>query len=73
MEDRELVAAAAAGDARAFDELVHRYAGLATRVAAVIVGNRVDADDVVQEATIRASRHLDQMRDGAASVRGSCT
>jgi RNA polymerase sigma factor (sigma-70 family) len=66
MEDRELVAAASGGDAAAFDELVRRYADLAMRVATVIVGNRIDADDVVQEATIRASRHLDQVRDGAA-------
>jgi RNA polymerase sigma factor (sigma-70 family) len=66
MEDRELVVAATAGDARAFDELVRRHSDLAMRVATVILGDRSDADDVVQEATIRASRPLDQVRDGAA-------
>lgn len=46
------------GDADAFGVLVKRYAGRATVLAALLVGNRTDAVDVSQEAFVRAWRHI---------------
>jgi RNA polymerase sigma-70 factor (ECF subfamily) len=58
--DTELVAAAVGGDVEAFAELSRRYRGLYTRFAVRMLGNRDDAEDVLQSAFIRAYRALDR-------------
>lgn len=56
--DRALVLRAHGRDARAFDALVERHRRSALRVATVVLGDRVGADDVVQDATVRAWRSI---------------
>ena len=50
------------GDPEAFGLLVKRYAGRATALAAVLVGNHADAVDLSQEAFVRAWRHIGSFR-----------
>lgn len=53
-----LVASAKAGDASAFEELVNRYEGKIFRLAMNITQNREDAEDVMQDAFLKAFAHL---------------
>lgn len=66
MPDRALLAAAAGGDRTAFDSLVRLHTPRMYRVALRIVGNKTDAEDVVQEAWISAWRALPGYRGDAA-------
>lgn len=61
-EDDELVRAAQRGDRSAFDTLVRRYDGSVLRLAMHLLGNEQDAQDVHQEAFIKAYRHLGNFR-----------
>lgn len=63
--DAELVTAALAGDVDAFALLSRRYRDGYTRFAVRMVGNRDDAEDVLQSAFIRAYRALDHCRDSS--------
>ena len=60
--DGELVGLARAGDIDALCELVERHRTVALRVGYAIVGP--EAEDVVQEAFVKAYRYLDRFRDG---------
>ncbi len=53
-----------AGETAAYAELVTRHAPVARRLA-VLSGAGPDADDVVQEAFVKAYRSLSSFRDGA--------
>lgn len=48
--EAELLASAAAGDGAAFDILVRRYIRPATLLAAQLLGDRDEAEDIVQDA-----------------------
>lgn len=61
--DAELVVAALAGNTRAFDVLVNRYRRAMLTVAQQIVRNTTDAEDVVQDAFLRAFEALPQLSD----------
>lgn len=63
--DGEVVARVRGGDADAYAELVQRHAPMALRTA-VLLGAGADADDVVQEAFVKAYGALGRFRDGAA-------
>ncbi len=54
-----LVAAAKAGEVGAFEELVHRYERKIFRLGFNITQNREDAQDVAQDAFLKAYEHLD--------------
>ena len=56
--DAHLVAAALAGDDRAFGELAHRYQRAITAVAYSRLGDHAWAEDAVQEALLAAHRWL---------------
>jgi RNA polymerase sigma-70 factor (ECF subfamily) len=56
--DETLVAQALAGEAAAFGSLVDRYYDECWRYARRMVGNRADAEDVVQEVFLRAQLAL---------------
>ena len=61
--DAELVVAALAGNTHAFDVLVNRYRRAMLTVAQKIVRNPTDAEDVVQDALLRAFEALPQLTD----------
>ncbi len=60
--DASLVAAARAGDQTAFATLVRRYQGIVFAVAYRLLGDRDAAEDVTQEAFVRAYFSLDRLR-----------
>ena len=62
-EELELVRAAKAGDMRAFEALVKRYDRTVFRIAQHITQNREDAEDVVQEAFLKAFGNLAQFQE----------
>ena len=58
MDDAQVVARARAGDPAAFEELVARHHAACLRYAAHLLGDRTEAEDVVQETWVRAYRSL---------------
>jgi len=56
--DADLIAAVLAGDVEAFSGLVRRYEDTCVRFAVRMLGSRVDADDALQSAFMRAFRGL---------------
>ena len=62
-DDLALVHASKGGNVGAFEELVKRYDGKLLRIAQHLMHNREDAEDVVQEAFLKAFLHLDQFRE----------
>ncbi|HMA97336.1 MAG TPA: sigma-70 family RNA polymerase sigma factor, partial [Polyangiaceae bacterium] len=56
--DRDLVAAAQTGDIPAYGVLVERYQRRIHRLAAHMLKNRADADDITQETFVRAYKAL---------------
>jgi RNA polymerase sigma-70 factor (ECF subfamily) len=61
-EDDDLIRAAQKGDRQAFDALVRRYDRSVLRLALHVLGNEQDAQDVHQEAFLKAYRHLSNFR-----------
>ena len=64
-DDLALVRACKNGDYAAFEEIVRRYDRKLFRIAQYLMHNREDAEDAVQEAFLKAFRHLDQFREEA--------
>jgi RNA polymerase sigma-70 factor, ECF subfamily len=61
-EDDDLIREAQRGQRTAFDALVRRYDQSVLRLALHMLGNEQDAQDVHQEAFIKAYRHLGNFR-----------
>jgi RNA polymerase sigma-70 factor (ECF subfamily) len=61
-DEAALVAAAKAGDAAAFSELVTHYDRRVFRMAKQITQNDDDAEDVLQETFLKAYTHLDDFQ-----------
>jgi RNA polymerase sigma factor (sigma-70 family) len=61
--DQQLVQRARAGERDAFDQLVLRYQGEALRVAYAIAGDHAEAQDLAQEAFLRAWQNLHVLSD----------
>jgi len=61
-DEAELVARARTGDVGSFSTLLRRYEGKIFRLAMNITQNREDAEDVLQEAFLKAFEHLDQFQ-----------
>jgi RNA polymerase sigma-70 factor (ECF subfamily) len=61
-EELALVQAAQQGDISAFEQLVSRYDRNVFRIAQHITQNREDAEDVVQDAFLKAYQKLDQFQ-----------
>lgn len=64
-DDAALVERALRGDAASYEALVRRYARTAHAVALAIVKEPADAEDVCQDAFIRALERLEDCRDPA--------
>ncbi len=62
-EELVLVRAAKGGDDKAFGELVKRYDRNVFRIAQHITQNREDAEDVVQDAFLKAYTNLQQFQE----------
>ncbi|MFY9701016.1 MAG: sigma-70 family RNA polymerase sigma factor [Terriglobales bacterium] len=62
-EEMQLVRRAKRGDVQAFEELVRRYDRNVFRIAQHITQNREDAEDVVQEAFLKAYRNLAKFQE----------
>lgn len=60
--EAQLVAAAKAGDLSAFEALVNRYERKIFRLGQNITQNREDAEDVMQEAFLKAFEHLPEFQ-----------
>jgi RNA polymerase sigma-70 factor (ECF subfamily) len=60
LSDDEIVRRVCAGETSLFEILMRRYNQRLYRVARSILGNEVEAEDVMQEAYVRAFEHLDQ-------------
>jgi RNA polymerase sigma-70 factor (ECF subfamily) len=63
--DGEAVARARAGDSDGFRLLVERHGSALFRLAYRMTGNEHDAEDVVQEAFLKAYRNLEQFEERA--------
>jgi RNA polymerase sigma-70 factor, ECF subfamily len=62
LDERELISSAQNGDTQAFEQLVRIHQGIALRVAFLVLRNPSEAEDVTQEAFIKAYRSLDRFR-----------
>lgn len=58
LDETELIDRARNGDVDAYAELVRAHQSTALRVAALVLGDVPEAEDVVQEAFIKAHRYL---------------
>jgi len=63
--DEALAAAAVRGDRNAYACLMHRHRPTAIALAASMLGNRDDAEDIVQDAFVRAYLALPRFHAGA--------
>lgn len=61
--DGELIGECLAGDEKAWNELITRYAPLVTGVCLKMGVNREDCADIFQDVCIRLLNHLDELRD----------
>src|SRR5436189_793119 len=62
-DELKLVRAAKQGDVSAFEQLVKRYDRNVFRIANHITHNAEDAEDVVQDAFLKAYQHLDRFQE----------
>lgn len=67
--DESLLAAARAGDQTSFERLIAPHIAVGYRLAAAMLNDPVQAEDAVQEATLRAWRAIGQLRS-VALIRG---
>jgi RNA polymerase sigma-70 factor (ECF subfamily) len=62
VEDSDLIRSAQRGDTAAFEALVRQYDHAVLRLALHLTGSEADAQDIYQEAFIKAYRHLGNFR-----------
>lgn len=62
MPEKNLIAAAQSGDSDAFTQLVQRYSSDAYRTAYMVLHDREDVEDVVQEAFLTCYRKINTFR-----------
>ena len=60
-----LIARAKRGELRAYEQIVERHQATAFRVAWLITSSSADAEEVTQDAFLKAYRALGKFRDGA--------
>lgn len=62
VEDSDLIRSAQRGDRAAFEALVRQYDHAVLRLALHLTGSEADAQDIYQEAFLKAYRHLGNFR-----------
>lgn len=67
--DDKLLAAARTGDQAGFERLIEPHIAVGYRLAAAMLNDAAQAEDAVQEATLRAWRSIGQLRS-SAQIRG---
>lgn len=65
LEDSALVERAQDGDVGAYEELIRLYQEMAVRTAYLVAGSAIDADEVAQEAFVKAYFALPRFRPSA--------
>jgi RNA polymerase sigma-70 factor (ECF subfamily) len=65
IDPSQLLRQAIAGDERSFDALIGPLVEPGYRLAVSMLGQREEAEDVVQEAAIKAWRNLNQLKDAS--------
>jgi RNA polymerase sigma-70 factor (ECF subfamily) len=65
LDEERLVERAKNGDVSAYTDLVRAYQGIALRVAYLVLGDAVEAEDATQVAFMKAHRALGRFRAGA--------
>jgi RNA polymerase sigma-70 factor (ECF subfamily) len=65
LEEKELVRSAKNGDVSAYGQLIGLHQKVALRVAYLVVRDHAEAEDVAQEALVKAYKALDRFRDEA--------
>lgn len=65
LQDKDYVEGVRAGDTQLFEQLVRRYNRMGGAIAFGILGDFQRAEDVVQEAFLKAFRALDSLRDSS--------
>jgi RNA polymerase sigma factor (sigma-70 family) len=65
LDEERLVERAKNGDVSAYTDLVRAYQGIALRVAYLVLGDAVEAEDATQAAFMKAYRALGRFRTGA--------
>lgn len=65
LEEAELVEQAKRGESSAYETLVHRHQEIAFRTAFLVTGSAADAEEVAQDAFVKAYRALGRFRAGA--------
>ena len=68
--DEEIVDRVKAGDTALYEIIMRRYNQRLYRVARAILHNDTEAEDVMQDAYVRAYQHLDQFADAPPSPPG---
>ncbi|MFC4377271.1 RNA polymerase sigma factor [Nocardia halotolerans] len=66
LDDATLAGRARDGDVRAYEQLVLRYQGPMFRLAARMLADRAEAEDVTQEVFLKAWRTIARLHDDAA-------
>lgn len=64
LDEAELIERAKNGDLDAYEELVRSHQAIALRVATLVLGDASEAEDVTQEAFVKAHRHLNRFATG---------
>jgi RNA polymerase sigma-70 factor (ECF subfamily) len=65
LEEADVVERARRGDADAYEELVRRYTEIAFRTACLVTGSAADAEEVTQDAFVKAWSALSRFQAGA--------
>ncbi|MBZ5614324.1 MAG: hypothetical protein LAO23_09970 [Acidobacteriia bacterium] len=73
MSDEEVVARVLASETGMFEIVMHRHNQRLYRVARAILRNDGEAEDVMQDACVRAYEHLDQFAGVIATAPGMAT
>lgn len=65
LEDNDLIERSKSGDVAAFEQLVRIHQGMAMRVAYLVVRDHAEAEDVTQDALVKAYDALGRFRSGS--------